>query len=275
MKNDIAKQLKEGKIDAEKARGFLDTLEKNQAKARGTYYVAQLEKLTDEGREKYRDAIRRQDGDGYKALLKLEDDVMEAEMEELYTQLLRLSPQEQIEATKNLAPEEQRILRRIDKEMLEAEEDKQKLLDKMYENEQTSDGIVGSILLYAKALGTDPVTAFDRMFTGQRIEKITNDAIIVYRMPLEESRDIRQAWGATNEVELDHIIPLSLGGSNEAENLELVPVALHAEYTRIGNILRRALVADVIDKDEAQRLMVGFRNGTISEEELLKTINAR
>ena len=57
------------------------------------------------------------------------------------------------------------------------------------------------------------------MFTGEELRKISGDAVIMKRMPVAESVKIRSEWQATDVVELDHIIPLQLGGSNSKGNI--------------------------------------------------------
>lgn len=114
---------------------------------------------------------------------------------------------------------------------------------------------LSKISLYAKAIGTDPLTAFNRIFTGQRIVKLTNGAIIVERMPLSESSKIKKNLGGSSEYQLDHIIPLELGGSNSEDNLVLIPVKEAKELDRLENDLGDQLSKGEITKDEAQKKM--------------------
>jgi hypothetical protein len=116
-------------------------------------------------------------------------------------------------------------------------------------------------MAYAQALGTDPETAFNRIFTGQKIRKVTNGTIIVERMPVGESQDIKKKSGANNpEMKLDHTIPLELGGSNSKDNLKIVTTSEWSSYTKVENALGKALKEKKISKSEAQRLIVEFKN---------------
>lgn len=136
-------------------------------------------------------------------------------------------------------------------------------------DEQMKDGgVINTIALYAKAVGTDPITAFNRIFTGQRIRRIDSDTIIIERMPYEESTKVRIARGADDTVKLDHTIPLQLGGSNSEGNLKLVPTTDWEGYTPVENYLGRLLRADKIKKKEAQRLIQAFKNGDLTFEQI-------
>ena len=139
------------------------------------------------------------------------------------------------------------------------------------DTEISNDSFINVVFLYAKALGTDPETAFNRIFTGQRIVKISNDAIIVERMPLNESQSIKEEANAKNkEMKLDHTIPLGLGGSNDRDNLKIVTTKEWSSYTPVENILIKALKSGKISKNEAQELIVDFKEGKISRKDIEK-----
>ena len=135
-------------------------------------------------------------------------------------------------------------------------------------DEKTEKGLIDTVFTYAKAIGTDPITAFDRIFTGQTIRRIDNDAIIVERMPLTESTKIRREKGATKEMTLSHIIPLQLGGTNEKDNLILVPAQQDKDYMKTENYLAELLRSKEINRETAQTLITKFKKGEITEEEL-------
>lgn len=114
---------------------------------------------------------------------------------------------------------------------------------------------------YAEALGTDPETAFNRIFTGQKIVKIEGGAIIVERMSLYDSQAIKKKYGKdTKQVKLDHTVPLELGGSNENSNLKLVSTSEWASYTKVENALGRALKNNKISKQQAQKEILKFKS---------------
>lgn len=138
---------------------------------------------------------------------------------------------------------------------------------------QSSQSVVSTVLTYAKAIGVDPVTAFNRIFTGQRIRYVTNGTVVVERLPLSESQAIKREGGSTGaEVKLDHTIPLQLGGSNDKDNLRLVPTALWDTYTPIENELGKALRAGKITKKQAQQLIRDFKSGLLTTDEVRNAI---
>jgi hypothetical protein len=119
---------------------------------------------------------------------------------------------------------------------------------------------IKTVLLYANAFGTDPETAFNRIFTGQKIRKISGDAIIVERLPVSESQAIKSKYGAKNpEMKLDHTIPLILGGSNTEDNLKIVTTSEWSSYTKVETALGKALKEKKITKKEAQEEIVKFK----------------
>lgn len=134
-------------------------------------------------------------------------------------------------------------------------------------------GVIHAIATYAKAIGSDPVTAFNRIFTGQHIRRVDNGAIIVDRMSLAASEaESRKQAGKSNTtgMRLDHTVPLELGGSNTESNLKLVPEATWASYTPVENYLGKQLRAGNITKKEAQDTILRFKSGLLSASDIIK-----
>jgi hypothetical protein len=133
---------------------------------------------------------------------------------------------------------------------------------------------IEEIATYAKALGTDPVTAFNRILTNQKIRKIENGTIIIERNTgtfgsnTGVSTEIRNQQNATESDRLDHTIPIQLGGSDSPSNLKLVPQDTHASYTPVENYLGRLLKDGAITKDKAQDLIIKFKNGEMTAAEI-------
>ncbi len=122
-------------------------------------------------------------------------------------------------------------------------------------------GVVNTVVTYAKAIGTDPVTAFNRIFTGQKIRRVDSGAIIVERMSKDESQAVKtKRGGNTTTMKLDHTIPLELGGGNNEKNLKLVPTAEWASYTPVENYLGKKLRDGSINKKQAQEAISKFKN---------------
>ena len=128
-----------------------------------------------------------------------------------------------------------------------------------YKNED----FIKAVSTYAQALGTDPETALNRIFTGQKIVKVTNGTVMVERMPLADSTSVKKKANANNpQMKLDHTIPLELGGSNDTNNLKIVTNSDWSSYTKVENALGKALKAKKISKDEAQKEIKYFKSIT-------------
>ena len=137
---------------------------------------------------------------------------------------------------------------------------------------QKDSNVIDVVVTYAKALGVDPVTAFNRIFTGQKIRRIDNRTIIVERLPITESQAIKKERGAEKDVILDHTIPLQLGGSNSKNNLKLVPKIEWEEYTPIENAIGRALRNKKISKKKSVELIESFKEKVITADDVLNAL---
>lgn len=121
-------------------------------------------------------------------------------------------------------------------------------------------GMVNQIALYAKAMGTDPETAFNRIFTGQEIVRVDNGTVIVKRMSLSDSTKVKKDRNGNNpRMKLDHTVSLELGGSNSPDNLRLVTTSEWASYTKVENALGRAIKNNKINKNDAKNLIIKFK----------------
>lgn len=124
-------------------------------------------------------------------------------------------------------------------------------------------GVIDTIVTYAKALGTDPITAFDRIFTGQRIKEVDNGTIIVDRMSFDDSQAMKKSRGGNNPtMKLDHIVPLEAGGDNSADNLQLIPTAQWSQNTPVENFLAKQLTAGNITGKQAREYAIRFKAGS-------------
>lgn len=145
--------------------------------------------------------------------------------------------------------------------------------DKLYADNQVAgkQSLIQSVVNYAKAIGTDPATAFERIFTGQTILGVTNDKVIITaRMPVAESEAIRQqqakALGLSEDqlkaMQLDHVIPIAGGGSNDADNLSLVA----SEQNQVGQhpfelFLVKAVKSGNVSAAKAKEISIRYKAG--------------
>ncbi len=137
----------------------------------------------------------------------------------------------------------------------------------------SNEELIRIVKTYAKALGTDPETAFNRIFTGQKIVKVDNGTIKVQRMALKDSTNVKKKLGGNNpSMKLDHTIPLELGGDNSDSNLKLVTTAQWSSYTQVENALGKALKTGKINKKDAQEMILDFKQGKLTKESVLNRI---
>jgi hypothetical protein len=130
-------------------------------------------------------------------------------------------------------------------------------------------GIIGTVVTYAKAIGVDPATAFSDIFKGESIRYVTNGTVVVQRMSLKESTKVKEERGGNNPtMKLDHTLPLQLGGTNDQDNLKLVPTDIWKNYTPVEDYLGNGLRAGRIKKKEAQESIAAFKNGTITFDQI-------
>lgn len=129
--------------------------------------------------------------------------------------------------------------------------------------------LLDTVSTYAKAVGADPATAFERIFTGQRITRVANfgffsptSTILVERMPLAASELVKRDKGAVEGQVLDHVIPLEAGGSNDTSNLNLIPAANNVgEQHLFENMLGDAVKAGVITQAQVREYAIRYKVG--------------
>lgn len=126
----------------------------------------------------------------------------------------------------------------------------------------SSRGIIQTVATYAKAIGTDPVTAFQRIFSGQNIKSVDNGQIMVDRMPLSASQAYKASQNAANtSTKLDHAVPLEIGGDNSESNLQLIPTAVWAANTPVEDFLGKELKAGRMTGAQAREFAIRFKAG--------------
>jgi hypothetical protein len=266
-----------GKYAQENAQKYFDKIEINKKeKTKIQPIYDQVKKIDEEGRGEEAQAIVDDLSDAdyeiYKKIKTAEKTKKTLEgkkkMLPIYNDIQKMSDEEAQKALDSLSNEEYEYYKAIKKDRKELEKAKDGEKPEFGEA-QTDENIIKTVWTYAKAIGVDPVTAFNRIFTGQRIRYVTNGVIVVERLPLSESQKIKEEQGGANPtMKLDHTIPLQLGGSNDKDNLKLVPTDEWATYTPIENAIGLAVRGNKISKKEAQELIKGFKNGDITSEDV-------
>jgi len=132
-----------------------------------------------------------------------------------------------------------------------------------------NEDFMSMVQVYAKAMDTDPETAFSRIFTGQKIMQVSKGGIIVVeRQDVKDSQAFKKAWVKENggsvkdmkEIKLDHTIPNKLGGEEKPSNWKIVSNYVWSSYTKTENALIKAVKEDKISLKEAQKLIVEFKS---------------
>lgn len=129
--------------------------------------------------------------------------------------------------------------------------------------------LLDTVTTYAKAVGVDPATAFERIFSGQKIVRVTNfglfnpdSAIIVQRMPFDASEAVRKQLGATEGMQLDHVIPLEAGGSNDRGNLNLITAQQDGgDQQKLENLLGDAVKQGKISQEKVREYAIRYKVG--------------
>jgi len=166
--------------------------------------------------------------------------------------------------------------------------------------ETDPESLLKEVLDYGYAMGTNPIQSFKAIFQGQHIEGVTgggnpwtalffgslssDGTVIVRRMPqkgpggsAEVKARLMKEQGITDAstVKLEHKLPLTLGGNNTLENLELVTTEVHNATTWMEVYLGKALKAELLGRTEAQELIMRYKGYTgekITREEIMKIV---
>lgn len=135
-------------------------------------------------------------------------------------------------------------------------------------------GLLGDISTYAKAAITSPVGTVKDIASGQRIKAVDNGALIVQRAPLSYTAPIKKAQAGNIPAgvpgQLDHTVPLEIGGTNAKSNLKLIPKALDDANNSVENYLGAQLKANVINAQQAQKLNSDYKANKITAQEVFK-----
>lgn len=142
--------------------------------------------------------------------------------------------------------------------------------------------LLQTVATYAEAIGTDPQTAFNRIFTGQQIVRVDSPgllnpdgAVIVQRMPEAASETVRAQDAAAGNIssstmaglQLDHVIALELGGTNAASNLNLITTQQNeVENPIVENFLATALTKGQVSRANIQQYIIRYKAGTLGEQ---------
>lgn len=139
---------------------------------------------------------------------------------------------------------------------------------------QQGHGLLHDVVTYAKAFTTSPVTAARDIIHHQGIKDVNNGAIIVSRQPLSYTEPIKKSQAGSlpkgTTGQLDHTIPLEIGGTNDKKNLKLIPKSQDEANSNVENYLGAQLKANVINAQQAKQLMLDYKAGKITDSDVYK-----
>jgi len=139
--------------------------------------------------------------------------------------------------------------------------------------------------VYMRAFAIDRETAWNRIFTGQRIIQISPGNIIV--VARDENWDERKKEYAKKyhvsadqikEVREEHLIPIKGGGADADNNRKMVSKTLWTEFTKVDNAYIAARKLGKISQKEGEKLIIEYKNSRISgstkitQEDMLKKL---
>lgn len=138
---------------------------------------------------------------------------------------------------------------------------------------KNAEDVIDRIVGWAKGIGSHPIDAFDKLAKGETFKRLESGTIIVERMSQKESDKARaRLGGGGGAVKLEHMIPLEIGGTNDPSNFKLVTTEEHDSYTPLENYLAGALHDGKVDVYEAQKMILDFKNGKITQGEIQKKV---
>lgn len=136
---------------------------------------------------------------------------------------------------------------------------------------------------YAYAFGTNPVQAYNVMFVNKEhiedtVGGVFSGVVRTRRITEDESEAVKKELGhkSGDGQILEHKLPLSVGGSNKRDNLELVEGSVHDAWTPVELALAKAVREKRINYVQAQELILrhkGYEGTSISYEEIKLIIN--
>lgn len=271
---DLRDLLENGDIDADDFESRKESFLDRQARLRAVEYWRDedFDNLSPKERvEKVRGLPRRM----RQQVINIAEEKVEKRAEELFERYKDASTEQRRKVFNEAGSAVQKELKELSKQ----ENKRQNILNRLgvgdgpLSADPTSERtFIEAVKEYAKAIGTDPIEAFDKIFRGEIIRKTENGAVIVYR-DTETSQAIRELTEATEEQELDHIVPLWLGGTNSVDNLKLVDEKTHQKYTAVGNKLRLLQRKGEITQGRAKELIIDMKKGSLTPQEVYDEIS--
>jgi hypothetical protein len=125
--------------------------------------------------------------------------------------------------------------------------------------------------VYMKAFSIDRDTAWNRIFTGQRIVQISPGNIIVVarddnwdERKKEYAKKYHVSAEAIKEVREEHLVPIKGGGADVDNNRVMVSKSLWTEFTKVDNAYISARKTGKISQKEGDKLIIEYKLSRMS-----------
>ena len=115
--------------------------------------------------------------------------------------------------------------------------------------------LTDKLSLYGKAALEDPKKTVKAIVSGQPIRKVVGDSVI-----LERQNDLAILDSGNKETVVDHIIPLSLGGTNDKSNLQNITTNENIAKAKVEKQILKDLKSGKINEKEAQKRVKDWKN---------------
>lgn len=122
------------------------------------------------------------------------------------------------------------------------------------ESQARAKNVVTFLKDYATALKDEPLKTISAIFGPERLRKISGDAVI-----LERQTDLGALDLGDPNSQIDHIIPLALGGTNSWKNLQILTNKENNQKSVVETHLLKLLQSGKIKRKEAQKRALNWR----------------
>lgn len=119
------------------------------------------------------------------------------------------------------------------------------------ESEEAPKNLIERVHLAAQGITKDPKNVIKAIFTEERLRKIEGDAVILEREQYLNNLD-------DDNLQVDHIIPLGLGGDNSDSNLQVLEKDVKAKKDKLEKQLISQLQNGEITRKEAQKQIKAY-----------------
>lgn len=189
--------------------------------------------------------------------------------------------QEAIEAYNALSEEEKKYYQLLKKDH-DALEKKLKAEEKV----SAERNLVENIFAYSKALVVDPGQAWTALTTDEVLGDVRWTDVTLKRFMgkyfteqggseeyvKKELEKMGIPFSDRQKYNLEHIVPVAAGGSNQPENLALIPRALHESYTEFDIALSKAVQSNKLSRKQAAQIAIKFKSGNMTKKDALQAI---